>query len=98
MKKGEMSTQQMKSPSISLQRLQTNGNTFDPYINLANAIVSVAADDYRTALEENNEGLKKSLERFFHSSWYGVLTKVEPDVILGRIQREFAAGQSFAVQ
>lgn len=98
MKKGEMSTQQMKSPSRSLQRLQSNGNTFDPYINLVNAIVSVAADDYRTALEEDNAGLKKSLERFFYSSWYSVLTKIEPDVILGRIQREFAAGQALAAQ
>lgn len=98
MKKGEMSIQQMKSPSRSLQRLWFNGSVDTPYINLANAIVSVAADDYRTALEENNETLQKSLERFFYSSWYSTLTKVEPDIILERIKREFAANQAVAVQ
>lgn len=89
MKKGEMSIQQMKSPSKSLQRLQFSGSSIEPYINLANAIVSVAADDYRTALEEDNSDLRNSLEHFFYSNWYSVLTKVEPDVILTGIQREF---------
>lgn len=98
MKKGEMSIQQMKSPSRSLQRLQYSGCVFEPYINLANAIVSVAADDYRTALEENNAELQRSLERFFYSNWYSVLTKVEPDAILDRIKREFTAKQAIAVQ
>ena len=65
MKKGEMSIQQMKSPSKSLQRLWLNDYIVDPYINLANAIVSIAADDFRTALEENNIDLQKSLEQFF---------------------------------
>lgn len=93
-----MPIQQMKAPSRSLQRLWFNGSVGAPYINLANAIVSVAADDYRTALEENNETLQKSLERFFYSSWYNILTDVNPDAILGRIKREFAAEQALVVQ
>lgn len=98
MKKGEMSIQHMKSPSKSLQRLWLNDYIVDPYINLANAIVSIAADDFRTALEENNIDLQKSLEQFFYSSWYSILTKIEPDVILERIKEEFEAEQLLTAQ
>ena len=98
MKQGEMSIQQMKSPSKSLQRLWLNDYIVDPYINLANAIVSIAADDFRTALEENNIDLQKSLEQFFYSSWYSILTKIEPDVILERIKEEFEAGKSLTAK
>lgn len=88
MKKGEMPISQMRSPSASLQRLWTSEKYYDPYINLANAIVSVAADDYRTALKENNTKLKSSLEAFFFSDWFGILTRLEPKSILSRIQEE----------
>lgn len=88
MRKGEMPIHQMKSPSPSLQRLDRR--EIDPYVSLANAIVSVAADDYRTALKENNEDLKNSLEGFFYSKWYKVLTKVDPDHILLGLRVEFA--------
>ena len=98
MKKGEMSIRHMKSPSKSLQRLWLNDYIVDPYINLANAIVSIAADDFRTALEENNIDLQKSLEQFFYSSWYSILTKIEPDVILERIKEEFEAGKSLTAK
>lgn len=98
MKKGEMSIQQMKSPSESLQRLWFECHINEPYINLANAIVSVAADDYRTALEGNNEKLKKSLEQFFYSNWYSVLTKIEPDIILEKIKKEKHCTAALAIR
>jgi len=60
----------------------------DPYRNLANAIVAVAADDYRMALKEDNQPLKNSLEQFFHSDWYKLLTRFNGDRMLSLLQRE----------
>jgi hypothetical protein len=72
--------------SISLHRLNRSGD--DPWHNLANAIVAVAADDYRSALRNEDEGLLKSLELFFHSEWYRILTDVDADRLLGMLRRE----------
>lgn len=88
MKKGELSVEQMKAPSRSLQRLLSDSQGVDPYINLANAIVSVAADDYRTALRDNNEKLQGNLEQFFYSGWFSILAKVEPDTIVAKLKME----------
>jgi len=60
----------------------------DPYQNLANAIVAVAADDYRNALKDNNKKQIASLEKFFHSSWYKMLTNLNPDSLLDMLRRE----------
>ncbi|MCM1232413.1 MAG: hypothetical protein NC489_20010 [Ruminococcus flavefaciens] len=80
----------MKAPSHSLNRLCSEARQHtDPYVNLANAIVSVAADDYRTALRENNAKLKESLEEFFFSSWYKTLTSVKPDILIKLLRDEF---------
>ncbi len=43
MKKGLMQRDAMQAPSVSLTRLRNDEE--DPYQNLANAIVCVAADD-----------------------------------------------------
>lgn len=72
--------------SISLHRLNRSGD--DPWHNLANAIVAVAADDYRSALRNEDEGLLKSLELFVHSEWYRILTDVDADRLLGMLRRE----------
>lgn len=98
MRKGEMSIQKMKAPSHSLQRLWFGGYDANPYINLANAIVSVAADDYRTALKENNSELRENLEQFFHSKWYTILTKVDPDIILRGLRSEFTKNTSVVIK
>ena len=66
---------------------------------LANAIVSQAAKDYRTAVRQLKKltdsqkaaAMKRECERFFHSRWYSQLTGVDPDYILNRIQEEEAA-------
>ena len=60
----------------------------DPYRNLASAIVAVAADDYRYALKENDTELKSSLEKFFFSDWYKVLTTINPNLIIEMISEE----------
>lgn len=77
--------EQMRQGSVSLDNLKRDVN---PYQNLANAIVAVAADDYRTALKDGDEELQASLERFFHSDWYGMLTNVSADTILGALRKE----------
>lgn len=82
----EMDSVQIRQTSLSLSRLRNSPS--DPYQNLANAIVAVAADDYRDAIKDGNRKLITSLERFFHSSWYKALTSIDPDVLLGMLRRE----------
>ena len=68
----------------------------DPYENLANAIVLQAVKDYRDALRrlkkhpDDKAVMKEAmeLEEFFHSSWYGVLTQVDPDYLIDRLRKE----------
>lgn len=64
--------------------------------DFANAIIVQAANDYRKArekLHDNPEDRmaiaeKKSIERFFHSNWYEVLTTVDGQYILNRLNNE----------
>lgn len=74
-------------------------NTGDPFENLANAIVKQAADDYEAALRKLKKnprnkaamGETMELENFFHSGWYGVLTKVDPDYLIRRLREKVAS-------
>lgn len=85
-KRAEMDKGRMYRTSMSLERLRKN--TSDPYQNLANAVVAVAADDYRDALKDGNEKLQISLEEFFHSAWYKTLTNVDADALLDLLHCE----------
>lgn len=67
------------------------------YQNLANAIVIQAADDYRNALDGKTydrynhttpERIIKECKRFFHSSWYRMLTKIDGDFLIEQLDRE----------
>ena len=68
----------------------------DPYQNLANAIVSQAANDYRKALKrlKKHPGYetalysKREIERFFRSDWYASLTTVDPEMLVKRLNEE----------
>ena len=68
---------------------------FDPYKNLAAAIVEKAVIDYRKALRQvrkhpNNEfalSEKAEIERFFRSSWCRMLTDIDGEVIIEKIQQ-----------
>lgn len=84
-----MKKEQMRQTSESLDRLRKDGE--DPYQNLANAIVAVAADDYRTALQSGDQKLKSRLEKFFHSAWYNMLTSLDADTLMGRLHQEHSA-------
>lgn len=80
----------MQAPSLSLARLRNDdGNPYgNPYQDLANAIVCVAADDYRTALEKNDQPLLSSLQHFFRSAWCGILTSVDTERLMSALDAE----------
>ena len=68
----------------------------DSYEKLANAIVLQAVKDYRTALKrvarhpKDRDGLamKNECERFFRSGWFGVLTGIDPEILMRKLQME----------
>ena len=68
----------------------------DPYEKLANAIVILAANDYRSALKRlkktprNREAkaAASDLERFFRSGWYSALTSVDGEYLIENIRKE----------
>lgn len=71
----------------------------NPYQNLANAIIVLAVKDYRTALRRCKKHPhdpeyaqeRDSLERFFRSGWFGVLTSLDGEVLMEKIKMEVAA-------
>lgn len=68
----------------------------DPCDNLAQAVILQAVKDYRTARKElkyhpKNKDSKlmiEDCERFFRSDWFGVLTSVDGQMLLKRLQEE----------
>ena len=68
----------------------------DPYQELANAIVIMAAKDYRRALriQRRNPGSHAAkirideIERFFRSEWCMVLTAVDGNALIARLKEE----------
>lgn len=70
-----------------------------PCENLANAIILRAVEDYRESLstlrynpyDKNAVISKDEIERFFHSGWFGVLTKLDPESLIRRLCMEVAA-------
>ena len=68
----------------------------DPYQELVNAIVMQAVKDYRIALlhskkRPDNNGYQievASLERFFRSGWFGVLTRIDPEMLIAKLRKE----------
>jgi len=102
-KRGEMREREMLYASDSLARLLSeNDDTYsltrglEPYQNLANAIVCVAADDYREALKRGDTKLLENLTDFFRSDWYQTLTRVKPDRMLSLLNRENAGSLEMA--
>lgn len=57
----------------------------DPYEDLAQAIILQAVKDYR--LHDDEKELA-SIERFFRSDWFGVLTSVDPELLIARLRKE----------
>ena len=69
------------------------------YTNLANAIVLQAVKDYRKSLRilyrypdhRLVEYESRSIERFFRSNWFGVLTQIDPDMLISKLKAEVTA-------
>ena len=74
----------------------------DPYERLANAIVLQAVSDYRVALKKikahpkNREAISEALEieKFLRSGWYGILTDVDGEYLIRRLQDEIRQSES----
>ena len=74
----------------------------DPYERLANAIVLQAVADYRVALKKikahpkNREAISEALEieKFFRSGWYSMLTDVDGEYLIRRLQDEIRQSES----
>ncbi|MHB1154040.1 MAG: hypothetical protein ACYCWE_20385 [Eubacteriales bacterium] len=68
----------------------------NPYVNLANAVIIQAVEDYREALgilrfnprNRNSKANKRKIERFFHSRWFRILTKTDPEMLINRLRNE----------
>ena len=58
------------------------------YENLAIAIVVQAYDDYKKALKRKDRIEIKSIERFFYSDFYSLLTSIEPSYLINNAKRE----------
>ena len=71
----------------------------DNYNNLANAIILQAVKDYRKALRTlsmnpNNRSAqyeRRRIEQFFRSSWFGVLTSIDPEMLITKLKTEVTA-------
>lgn len=68
----------------------------DTYENLANAIILLAVEDYRRVLrrckynpcKETSRHDKAVLERFFRSDWFGILTGLDPELLIIKLRSE----------
>jgi len=56
-----------------------------PYQELASAIVLQAVKDYRLHDDEQELAI---IERFFRSEWFGVLTNVNPEILITKLRKE----------
>ena len=63
---------------------------------LANAIIIQAVKDYRAALrdkkkshQELREHKIRECEKFFRSEWFEILTKLNGELLLNRLQEEY---------
>lgn len=73
---------------------------------LANAVVIHAARDYldaKTKIKNNPDDKKiikeceielKSIKKFFRSQWYGLLTTIDGDEMIRRLDEAFENGQT----
>ena len=59
----------------------------NPYEELANAIILQAVKDYRLTDDERE---LQEIERFFRSGWFGVLTTLDPELLISRLKQEVA--------
>lgn len=56
-----------------------------PFEDLANAIVLKAVEDYR---KTDDRSTQRSIEAFFRSSWYQMLTNVDGEQLIQILRKE----------
>lgn len=59
----------------------------DGYKELAAAIVERTVIDYKTALKNQDNSVIYSLERFFRSAWFEVLSECDGEVLMQMVRR-----------
>lgn len=73
-------------------------STVSPYEDLASAIILQAVKDYWCALESLVEypndrrslSVKQEVEQFFRSDWFGILTKLDSEMLISKLCKEVA--------
>ncbi len=76
--------------------MATKSISEDPYEALGNAIILQAVKDYRAALKrvrknpQNRMAIDEALtiEKFFRGPLFGVITNVDPEFLIGKLQEE----------
>ena len=65
------------------------------YQDIANAIILKAVEDYRNALDGITYDKRippakviERVEKFFHSKYFHILTKVKPDYLIEQLRKE----------
>lgn len=69
---------------------------YEPYKELGAAIILQAVKDYRTATRKYKKGkdtdkhqaTMNEIEDFIRSEWFGVLTDIEPEMLLEKLKEE----------
>lgn len=59
----------------------------DPYEELANAIIIQAVEEYRK-LWFKDKSAKQHLINFFHSEWFSILTTLDPQWLIEKLEDE----------
>lgn len=58
------------------------------YEDLANAIIIQAVKDYR---KTKSPQVRNELKRFFKSEWFSILTNLDGDILIKKLEREVKA-------
>ena len=59
----------------------------NPFEELAQAIILQAVKDYRL---HDDETERDSIEQFFRSRWFGILTNIDPEMLISKLRKEKA--------
>ena len=71
----------------------------NPYKELANAIIIQAVKDYRDAVErlrytpddKSAQHDERSIEKFFRSNWFSILSDLNGELLLKKLKEEVSA-------
>lgn len=70
-----------------------NHQIIDGYRQLANAIIIMAANDYRKALKRHYSGTCSCIRAFFHSDMFEAISPIDADKLIQMLEREYAEKQ-----